>query len=100
MKITLGQLKKLIREQVEEESALEKFHATLEGGGGKVSPLVDAAIAAVNQGKSPAEVLRALKLATDDGQELMDILNSISKSNKQVGRKLNAALDASEDRRF
>jgi hypothetical protein len=103
MKITVGQLKKLIKEQVEEAKkagAVEKFHATLEGGGHSGHPLVDAAIAAVDEGKSPAKVVDALKMSTDDSQELMQILDLIAKSDKKVAQKLLAALDASEDRRF
>lgn len=100
MKITVGQLKKLIKEQVEEAKkagALEKFHASLEDE--RRNPLVDAAIAAVNQGKSPEKVFRALKLATDDDQELMDILSSIAIEDEKVGGELNAASWDPRDRR-
>jgi hypothetical protein len=102
MKITVGQLKKLIKEQVEEAkkaSAVEKFHASLGAAEERRNPLVDAAIAAVNQGKSPEKVIYALKLATDDGQELMDILSTIAIEDKEVGRKLNAASWDPRDRR-
>lgn len=109
MKITVGQLKKLIKEQVEEArlaESLEKFHAALGAGDDHSNPVASAAIAAVKQGKPAAKVVAAIRKATsyDDGRgggdDLMSILDLIATLDKQVAQKLRAAVDDSEDRRY
>ena len=110
MKITVGQLKKLIKEQVEEAknaNALEKFNKSLETGvDDRSHPIAAAAIAAVKQGKPAAKVVEAIIQATsyDDGRggdnDLMHILALIARSDKKVEQELRAASKAYDDDRY
>lgn len=106
MKVTVKQLKQLIREQVEEarkESSLEAFNMAM-ATGDNADPLVGAAISAVKNGKPASKVVDALQAATarvsgrDGSAHFLEILEAIEEQNPTIGAKLRAQWGADGER--
>ena len=105
MKITIGQLKQLIREQVEEattgeKTAVERFKSALESDKSGQEDLIvygelaKAVIDSYNRGATPAKLIRAIKNATKTGEgddsydELSDVLKVVQNKDWEIGEKL------------
>ena len=108
MKITVKQLKQLIREQVEEatageEAAVARFKSALESDKSGQEDLVvygklaKAVIDSYNRDVPPAKLIRAIKNATKTGEgddsydQLSDVLKVVQNRDSKIGAELKKA---------
>ena len=110
MKLTASQLRRIIKEEVmsqaakkKSSSAATKFKAALKkdkGGNPQFLELVDLAISALDDGKSPLAVVNALQDAAGNGRDFTDIqgiVDAVAEQDENYGKMLNKALDNQYD---